>query len=230
MGSRKEKQREATMQEIKNLAWEQMKENGPANLSMRRITSEMQMSSAAIFRYFPNRDALLDALTEDAFRSQNELLLKIFQSSEAAPLTQRFREMGEAYRNWGVENPVHYMLIYGTPIPGYQPDWQKMISETGKGLSLLCELVAEGYQAQKFRHPALSLNPQLSHSLLNTLKMRNMDFSPEVFYTALSIWSRLHGMTSLELIGQYAMLIPEPALFFRRELESLLNEFLIQEV
>jgi AcrR family transcriptional regulator len=229
MTSRKEKQREATIKEIKNLAWEQMKKNGPANLSLRRITSDMKMSSAAIFRYFSNRDALLDALTEDAFRSQNNLILETYRQKASASLRERFKELGKAYRNWGVENPVHYMLIYGTPIPGYLPDWHKLIPETGKGLSLLCELVALGYQTQNIKHPTPSLNPQLKEGLLNTISSRNLDFSAEIFYIALAIWSRLHGLTSLELIGQYVMLIPEPELFFTQELDSLLDELLIME-
>ena len=230
MTSRKEKQREATIQEIKDLAWEQMKENGPASLSMRRIMSDMKMSSAAIFRYFSNRDALLDALTEDAFQSQNQMLQDTYDQSVSAPVRQRFKEMGLAYRNWGVENPVRYMLLYGTPIPGYQPDWVKLIPKTGKGLTLLCELVAQAVQTQNIQHFTPALDPQLSQGLIKILKTREMDFSPEIFYTALSIWSRLHGMTSLEIIGQYVMLIPEPQLFYQRELDALLKEFLKKEM
>ena len=46
--SRREERREATLQEIKDLAWQQMAENGPASLSLREISRRMRLSSAAI--------------------------------------------------------------------------------------------------------------------------------------------------------------------------------------
>jgi hypothetical protein len=44
----------------------------------------------------------------------------------------------------------------------------------------------------------------------------------EVLYTTLVIWSRVHGLVSIEIGNQFPSFITEPAEVFRREIASLL--------
>src|SRR5690606_5161914 len=45
----------------------QLAEVGPTDLSLRAISRDLDMSSSAIYRYFPSRDALLTALIIEAY-------------------------------------------------------------------------------------------------------------------------------------------------------------------
>ena len=222
MKSRREEQREATLREIKDLAWQQMADNGPANLSLRQITRQMRMSSAAIFRYFPNRDALLDALTEDAFLSQDAALEDSQKANVHKSPADQLWALAEAYRRWAVDNPAQYMLIYGTPIPGYQPDWERLLPAASRGLTLFLEIFESGRQAGQLALAVDQLSPDLNRHLEQVISERNYPVSPQALYLAIAAWARLHGVVSLELIGQLGLVSGDPALFFRQEVESLL--------
>lgn len=70
MQSRRERLRETTSQEIKELARKQMNEDGGASaISIRGIAASMGMTAPAIYRYFPLRDDLITALIVDAYTS-----------------------------------------------------------------------------------------------------------------------------------------------------------------
>ena len=61
--TRREARRNATIEEIKAAAWEQMARNGPSAISLREISRTMKMSSAAIYRYFSSQADLLGSLS-----------------------------------------------------------------------------------------------------------------------------------------------------------------------
>src|SRR5665647_2031652 len=53
--------------QIKAHALDQLATGGAPALSLRAIAREMGMASSALFRYFPNRDAILTALIIDSY-------------------------------------------------------------------------------------------------------------------------------------------------------------------
>jgi hypothetical protein len=52
----------------------------------------------------------------------------------------------------------------------------------------------------------------------------------EVLYSALVIWSRVHGLVSLELGNQMPSFITDPGEIYRREILSLVSELVINLV
>ena len=65
--NRREKKRNATLDEIRATAWKQIGELGAASLSLRGIAREMGVTAPALYRYYQDRDALVTALLIDAF-------------------------------------------------------------------------------------------------------------------------------------------------------------------
>src|SRR5436309_232180 len=47
---------------------------------------------------------------------------------------------------------------------------------------------------------------------------------PAVFQRAIVVWSRLHGLISLEVVGQFGPMGFDPALLYRAEVEAMLSE------
>jgi AcrR family transcriptional regulator len=218
--TRREERRSATLQEIKELAWRQMEENGPAALSLREISRDMRMSSAAIFRYFRSRDDLVNALNADAFQSQVDALERSLQPD--TPLFEQLIALGIAYREWAVQNPVRFALVYGSPIPGYQPDWTALVPIAQRGLMVLLGLIQAGFDQNLLRCPsALPRFPAaLQSSLQDLIQSREYPFTPQTLYLGIVIWSRIHGLISLELNGQLSILISEPESLYRYEVET----------
>ena len=66
--TRRERQRAATVEEIKEVARGLMREQGTDDVRFTDIAKEMGMTPPALYRYFADRDALLTELIADAYR------------------------------------------------------------------------------------------------------------------------------------------------------------------
>lgn len=221
MKTRREERRDETLSEIKTLAWRQIAAEGAANLSLRAISREMRMSSAALFRYFDSREALLTALSEDAFRSINTAMAS---AGEALPEDQpalRIINASLAYRRWAIENPEKYALIYGSPIAGYNHDWTALLDEARQGLEIIIHLIQQARQTGALQLPQAP--PALREPLSAVIAARHYPIAAEVLYAAITGWTRLHGLVSLEVFGHLSPLLPDAGMLYRQEIINLLG-------
>ncbi|MBR1226737.1 MULTISPECIES: TetR/AcrR family transcriptional regulator [unclassified Bradyrhizobium] len=90
-------------------------EGGPDAVSVREAARRAGVSPGAPFRHFPSRDALMNAVAEEAqrrFRAEIEAALAEAPASTPAnkPLG-RFRCLGLAYLRWAMRNPTHFEII-----------------------------------------------------------------------------------------------------------------------
>ncbi|WP_076866956.1 TetR/AcrR family transcriptional regulator [Bradyrhizobium mercantei] len=86
-------------------------EGGPEAVSVREAARRAGVSPGAPFRHFPSRDALMNAVAEEAqrrFRAEIEAALAGAPSGD--PLG-RFRRLGIAYLRWAMQNPTHFEII-----------------------------------------------------------------------------------------------------------------------
>ena len=81
-----------------------------AEVSVREAARRAAVSPGAPFRHFPNREALMAAVAEEAqrrFRAEIEAALR---EAPASPL-DRFRAYGLAYLRWAMRNPAHFEIV-----------------------------------------------------------------------------------------------------------------------
>lgn len=221
--TRREARRNATIEEIKAAAWEQMARNGPSAISLREISRTMKMSSAAIYRYFSSQADLLGSLSRDALLSQFNSLQKSVENSKE-DVAGRLIRLGVEYRRWAVENPIRYMLVYGSPIPGYKQDWNELIPILQRGLDMLLALLQEGLANEQLRIPVENqLRPELTEKLQSIIQAREYDVEPYILYWGIVIWSRVHGLVSLEINGQLELLVSTPEELYLTEVELLVK-------
>jgi AcrR family transcriptional regulator len=122
---------------IKESAWQQIGKKGAASLSLRGIARSLDITAPAIYNYFPNRDALVTALIVDAFRSFGDAQINAIASLPDEEHALRLRTLGLAYRQWAVDHPQRYQLIFGTPIPGYHAPVEITGPVAARGLAAL---------------------------------------------------------------------------------------------
>ncbi|MFC5144945.1 TetR/AcrR family transcriptional regulator [Streptomyces aureoversilis] len=206
--SPRERYRTQVRAEVKKHAWEQIATAGASALSLNAIAKQMGMSGPALYRYFASRDELITELIREAYRSLAETLRTA--SATGADLAA----LAHALRAWAMDDPQRYLLVYGTPVPGYQApeDITGIADEIMKTLLDACTALApdgpatpftthlEGHRDWAAGHPA----------------------PPSALHRALAFWTRLHGVLSLELAGHFADMGFDPALFFAAELDDLL--------
>ena len=197
--TRRERLRLETIEEIKSTAWKQIGEQGAAALSLRAIAREMGMTTPGLYRYYKDRDALVTALLMDAFSSFTTSLEAGRDSRAADDHAGRFRAMCRAYFQWAMENPQRYMLLFGTPIQGYL-----FAEELGpvaqRSFLVLQGVIGEAFVAGKIKGEVAVL--KLPTSLMvqyDALRKMGMPYTGTVTQLALSVWSMIHGMTSLYL-------------------------------
>ena len=104
---------------IADAARRQLGEVGGAALSVRAVAREVGLSSSAVFRYFPSRDALLTRLIVDGYTALGEAAEQAEAAVHDGTVAERWRAICHGVRDWAVAHPYEYALIFGSPIPGY---------------------------------------------------------------------------------------------------------------
>ncbi|NTV64619.1 MAG: TetR/AcrR family transcriptional regulator, partial [Oscillochloris sp.] len=122
---------------IKATAWLQIAEQGAANLSLRAIARALDITAPAIYNYYPCRDDLVTALIIDAYTSFGDSQLAARDSLPTSDLVGRWWATGLAYRSWALAHPQRYQLLFGAPIPGYQPPNEQIMPAAARSLSAL---------------------------------------------------------------------------------------------
>lgn len=108
MGVREQNRADVTAR-ILVAARNEIQERGGVGLSMRAVAREVGVSSSAVYRYFPTREALITAMIVESYGNLEAAL---------APHAM-WASLAHAVRDWARANPHEFQLIYGTPIPGY---------------------------------------------------------------------------------------------------------------
>jgi AcrR family transcriptional regulator len=213
-------------EDIKETAWRQIAESGAAAMSLRAIARELGITAPAIYNYFPRRDDLVTALIVDAFTSLGESQKAVIQALPEDDFPARLSALGLAYRDWAITYPQRYQLIFGTPIPGYEAPADVTDPAAAGSLVPLIETLQAIYSAGKLRVERFAeMKPELK-SMLEAWSRFTGGTDLEVLYSALVIWSRVHGLMMLEIGKQMPSFITDPGEIFRRELYAMLNEFI----
>jgi AcrR family transcriptional regulator len=86
-------------------------EGGPDAVSVREAARRAGVSPGAPFRHFPSREALMQAVAEEAQRRfRTEIEAALSEAVARDPLA-RFRSLGLAYVRWAMRNPTHFEIL-----------------------------------------------------------------------------------------------------------------------
>jgi len=201
--------RDAVREEIKATAWRLIAEQGASDLSLGAIAREMELTTPALYRYFASRDDLVNALIEDAYFSFTEDLKNARSAVLPDQHADRFRNICLAYREWALQHPQRYILMFGVPIPGY-----KLGDGAGEAADqsflVLLDVLDEADRASSLStaSPPAELPSELK-SHFQSLRHQGKKYHPRVVYLALASWSFIHGVTSLEIYNRYYLLLAE---------------------
>lgn len=214
--SRRERLRAQVRDEAKAVALRQIAEAGPQSLSLNAIGKELGMTGPALYRYFAGRDDLLTDLISDAYHDLAEAVTAAGQAAADSPPADRIRALARAYRGWALAQPHRYLLLFGTPVPGYQapPHTIEAATRTMRAfLEPISELAID------------SDYPELERQLADGLAARNPDapWPGPSLRLAVAGWARLHGVVSLEVEGHFGPMGFDPGLLFDAEVEELIR-------
>ena len=218
----REKRRTTTLEEIRAAAWKQIGERGAASLSLRAIGRELGMSVPGLYHYYKDRDALVTALLMDAFTAFGDALEAARESRPASDHAGRFRLMCKAYFTWAAQNPQRYELMFDTPIEGYLFA-QELGPVAQRSFLILQRAIGEAHLAGKITGPWSTLRlPLPLRNQYEALRRLGMPYTHLDTHLALSVWTTMHGITSLYLHHYLTGFLPQDvAVFVDLEIDKI---------
>lgn len=202
--TRRERLRQATLLEIVDAAKDQLRTVGPQGLTLSAVARELGLTAPALYRYVDGVDGLLTLLVTEGYRSLSDL---VEQRRDAVPLDDpggRFQAVAFALREWALEDPAQYGLLFGSPIPGYAapadgPTTAGAHRAAGTMWQVLIDAKAEGLLGTPLVH---SLDP-LARTMLDKKEPDELRgaLASETLAAGWAALSLLLGAVAVEVFG-----------------------------
>jgi AcrR family transcriptional regulator len=146
-------------------------EEGVRGLSLRAAAELAGVSHAAPYRHFKDKDALVQAIAEEGFRSLTRHLRAEIAACGDADLLARLSAAAVGYVSFAVEQPGYFRIIFGSAVSG---EVCQSLREAGTdAYGVLRGLVVEGMERGRLRQgdpDELSLAAwSLVHGLANLM-------------------------------------------------------------
>jgi AcrR family transcriptional regulator len=208
---RRERARAATIDEIKLTALALMREHGAAAVRFTDIARAMELTPPALYRYFADRDELLNALITDAFDDLGQAVAQAQAAVADDDLGGRWLAAAQAFRHWAVREPQAFSLIFGLPLPGYvAPEDGPTTEAAQRAFTQLASMFVEAQRRGELGPPLIrTVHPAVADCAGMKESTLSGAIPPVNFQAMMHAWAALHGFTSLEAYGHLQWLPPE---------------------
>jgi AcrR family transcriptional regulator len=205
----RERARAEITAEIIDTARAHLVRDGAAALSLRAVARDLGMVSSAVYRYVPNRDALLTMLIVDAYDSLGAVVEKAESTIARMDYIGRFLATCHAVRTWALAHPHEYALIYGSPVPGYAAP-EDTIAPASRVPTVLITILIDLQISGSAPEPE-PVEPAVSAAIGAIRDFSGGLLSDDLLLRGMSAWSGLFGAISFELYGHLHNVVAETA-------------------
>jgi len=221
--SRRDRHREETITEIKQIARRLLAEEGPSGIALRAIAREMGMTAPGLYRYYASLDELITALIVDCY---DEVVTVVEQARDALPaanLGGRLHAASRAFRTWSVGHPAEFGLIFGAALPGYARPPVGPLEEAGARFSgVFRGLFVALWARRPFPVPdETTIDPGLIGQLERYSARTGAGLPPTAIYLFVACWVRIYGAVAMEVFGRIRWALEEGGALFETELRQL---------
>ncbi len=218
--SRRDRLREETVAQIKDVARRQLVAHGPAGIALRAIAREMGMTAPGLYRYYPSLQDLVTMLTVDCYA---ELTTEMERARDALPPDDRpgrLLAVSRAFRVWSVAHPAEFGLIFGAPVPGFDRAPEGPVEEAADAFGqVFRDVFVQLWLSRPFPVPDVAeLDPRLPAELQ---RITAGPLGPGELYVFVACWVRLYGAVAMEVFGQLKWAVEEGEALFETELRQL---------
>lgn len=150
--------------------------HGIEGLSLRNVAKKIGVSHTASYNHFPDKQALLAAISTAGHEQLYRILLDTFEKSKDNPATI-IPEIAWAYLQFALDNPAKFKLMFSGALDE-ERNHPAFMEVSGKSIVLFGEIIA-------FCQGKGQLPPDRVEDL------------------AIKLWSIVHGFTTLMLENQF---------------------------
>lgn len=115
----RERQRARTTTEILDAALEQMSLDGVAGLNLSAVAARVGLAQPSLYRYFPSRTAVYDALFARGMTAHRDLLRAV--AAATPPGWGAVEAVVRATAGFAAQNPTLANLLFRRTVPGFNP-------------------------------------------------------------------------------------------------------------
>ncbi|GAA3273547.1 TetR/AcrR family transcriptional regulator [Dactylosporangium vinaceum] len=196
--SRRERLRAQTLQDIEDTSFAIIDADGVHALSIAALARSMAMSAPGLYRYFPSRDALLTHLINQSYQHLFTAMSQALEGGRWTPRA-RVRLLVAAYRDWALQHANRYGMLFGQRI-GVAPEDASARTPLDQAMALLVDLLVSIPDGSS-THTS-SGDRTLDGQLRTWARAQQRpETTPRIARAAIVIWTRVHGIVSLELTG-----------------------------
>jgi AcrR family transcriptional regulator len=219
---RRERLRQATIDEIKNIAWKLLQTHGTLTIST--ITGQMGMTAPAFYSYFKSRDQLMEHLIMDSLNSFHGALRTARDRATPSDIPLQMIHTLLGYREWAVANPIAFGLFAGTKVYGFDPASQTIFTTAEKGYQILFDLFDKAWQSCLIRLPKLPVLPlPYKQQMLKLKDLYGLSFPEELIHWVIQTLALVHGLISLELSARFTPVIDDGDGLFKFQILTALG-------
>lgn len=137
-----------TAQRIANTARRMLDRGGVEAVTMRRVASAVGITAMAVYRHYPDRSGLLNAVANKGFE---ELAAHFATTSFSGSFEERLSKMAEISLDHALKNPRLFELMFLKPRQGARKYPRDFVAGTSPTANLMAEVIREGMQDGYFR-------------------------------------------------------------------------------
>ena len=198
VSSVRDRRRAETVAEIKEAALRELLDAGPGGFSLRGVARAVGMTVQSLYHYFANRDALLTALVVDAHHSAADAVQAAADTTRGRHPHERRLAACQAFREWALANRPAFLLLYGTPVPGYEPPSREEVIGAAVGLAEpFIDVVFDGWSAEQLA--GVPLQPGAER--LTEIESDSVPLPAGALALFYELRAQMHGLVMLELVG-----------------------------
>jgi AcrR family transcriptional regulator len=221
---RNEELNAATAEAIKNVARQLMTEEGTNGLSVRGIAKVLDITPPAIYHYFASLDDLTTALIADSFNALADALEAAAEHSTAPTGGGKLLDVITAYRQWSVDNPIAFQLIYGNPIPGYVAPAEATVPAVVRTFVVSVSFIEEALQSGELIPvpPYNQIPPAVEARLNELITQGQYPIATISMYLAMILWTQIHGIIYLEIFNHIQYNVGDVTVFYETQIRNML--------
>jgi AcrR family transcriptional regulator len=137
-----------TAERIARAARRLLDKDGVEAVTMRRVAAAVGITAMAVYRHYPDRKGLLNALADEGFE---ELAKRLAAVRQTGSIEERLTRTLDVNVMFGLENPRLFELMFLSPREGARQFPRDFAAEKSPTANQFAELVREGIAAGYFR-------------------------------------------------------------------------------
>ena len=201
--TRRERQREATYDEIVRASRELLSEG--AEISLRAVAARMGMTAPALYRYVASYQELVDLVAFEIDKAATERFVAAAEKLPVEDYAGRLVASTVEFRQWALQNPREFGLAFANPIADANCIRREMLTMASSGHHFT-SLMRALWESNHHPIPALDdLPPAVRGAVLDPLIPAKVDdLATEdrgLVWVYMQGWTTLYGVVALEVFG-----------------------------